>query len=96
LYTYLELLLPEQDHTLSIKRLTPLIQDTSIADKISKAADQKPSSTSTPDPVIMEDDEPIAKLKNARDRILTKERGDDSVLSQVVGVIIGSPAYQRR
>jgi len=69
LVTYCHLIMPERDLDPTIKRLTPMLSDPNLPEKVSAADGEK-----------------------EMDGIKT----DAASLSQVVGVIIGSPEFQRR
>lgn len=68
--TYSKILLPERDLQKTIQRLTPLLNDPDLPEKIDKAA-------------------------NA-DSTRTMHKKGEYGLAQVVGIIIGSPEFQRR
>ncbi len=99
LIQYTKILLPNRDVTTTIKRLTPLINDPTIGTKINDAAVKKSNV-----PVKIEDEDnnmkmmeekPLKKAKKLMEP-QTKNFGDNSMLAQVVGIIIGSPEFQRR
>jgi uncharacterized protein (DUF1800 family) len=111
LAVYSKILLPERDVTKTIERLQPIINDPSVSDKIKQAADaqttKKEANTMMEDDNMQMSDE---KKKNKKQDKLnyksknykSKEMGNTSqyrenkMLAQVVGIIIGSPEYQRR
>jgi uncharacterized protein (DUF1800 family) len=80
LVTYGRIILPERDLAATIKRLTPMLNDPSLAQKVD-AASAKTGQGS--DGAVMAKDGDVAMA----------EKG---MLAQVVGIIIGSPEYQRR
>lgn len=97
LSTYIKLMMPERDPEETIKRLTPLLNDPELEKKIDKAADQTPPSTSN----NRMDTSAVAKenqlLADADESVKHKTKMDDKYqLSQVIGIIIGSPEFQRR
>ena len=109
LHIYTQLMLPEQDVTATIKRLTPLINDPSFQQKImdaSKAATNKTiSNTSSIE--LEEANENSMPVENTSKNITQKKQQlsntamdnkaeNNSMLAQVVGIIIGSPAFQKR
>lgn len=105
LHIYTKLILPEQNVTATIKRLTPLINDPSLQQKIVDAAN-----TSTSIPVTntdieennssMEAEKLSKKIarKNSKntDTEMSNTIENNSMLAQVVGIILGSPAFQKR
>lgn len=64
---YGRIIMPERDLTATVKRLTPLLNEPELAQKVSQKAGETDVVANNP-----------------------------SMLSQVVGIIIGSPEYQRR
>lgn len=103
LQTYAKIIMPERDLTASIKRLTPLLTDPTLIDKVDKAAINNAPKTSqmqenTDNMMMAEANEAPAKNARRGGKFKTKENsfGDNSMLAQVVGVIIGSPEFQRR
>jgi uncharacterized protein (DUF1800 family) len=95
---YAKILLPERDLETTYKRLTPLIQNENISDKISKASEKYDTTESS-----MSDME--APMETIREKVKKKIKqneptvsnfGDNSVMAQVVGIILGSPEFQRR
>ena len=117
LATYCKLIMPERDVSATIKRLTPLINDPAIQQKINEAAGK--SSVSSNKPTMNNDEmtdnamqgnkkenKNINEEKAARqmlrkngkggDAAMTSAPGNNSMLAQVVGIILGSPEFQRR
>ena len=117
LATYCKLIMPERDVSATIKRLTPLINDPAIQQKINEAAGK--SSVSSNKPTINNDEmtdnamqgnkkenKNINEEKAARqmlrkngkggDAAMASAPGNNSMLAQVVGIILGSPEFQRR
>jgi uncharacterized protein (DUF1800 family) len=109
LVKYSKLIMPERDLDETVKRLTPMLNDPELAKKINDAADkntvQQP--TMVANQVAMNDDmndgigntgdkQKGAKgLKKGNSSVQTVA-GNNSMLSQVVGIIIGSPEFQRK
>ena len=101
LQTFSKILLPERDLEETVKRLTPMLTDPELQAKVDEAASQTSTSRSAINDEMMMDDngkkgkEKIANKKNtgASVRLLN---GQQTMLSQVVGIIIGSPEFQRR
>lgn len=107
LLTYSKIIMPERDITETIKRLTPLLHDPQLEKKVDKAADKAPvQQTVIPNEEVMTDEEMSAKpFKNkkgknniARNDFAPPEtkKETNNIMSQVVGIIIGSPEFQRR
>ena len=109
LKAYSKLLMPERNVDATIKRLTPLLTDPNIGKKVNDAADKTVASTDK-NIMVKEEDamvengnekipkEKVNKKNNVKkgDMAITTSFGNNSMLSQVVGIIIGSPEYQRR
>ncbi len=99
LQQYAKLLLPQRDITTTIKRLTPLINDPTITNKINNAAVQKENTEIGIDDGAMENQNMMQKKEKIKTKFsdaITNTNGDNSMLSQVVGIIIGSPEFQRK
>ncbi len=100
---YSNLLLPERDHTVNIKRLANLIREDNVADKISQAA-EKANPTSSDE--MMNTDMMNTKGKKANQKAVLGKKskpftmptitGNNSMVAQVTGIIIGSPEFQRK
>ena len=73
LVTYGRIILPERDLAATIKRLTPMLNDPNLPQKVD-AASAKDGDVAMAEPVV----------------------SNGGMLAQVVGIIIGSPEYQRR
>jgi len=99
-----KLLMPERNIDESVKRLTPLLTDPELQKKVDQAAGQ----TATYQSAVRDDEsnemmmqkqgkgaKKIAGKKNAEPQIQLA-KGNNSMLGQVVGIIIGSPEFQRR
>jgi uncharacterized protein (DUF1800 family) len=103
LVTYSKLIMPERDLSTTIKRLTPMLNDPDLVQKVDAAtAHSTPANTemqaAAPD-MMTQDSMPkrqgFGKGKN-KELAMQSLPGNNTMLSQVVGVIIGSPEYQRR
>jgi hypothetical protein len=99
--------MPERDLSETIKRLTPMLSDPDLINKVDKAASKAtvPSASSTmmnaEENRMMSDDQMMVKPKDPKGKqAINKAKqgsfGNNSMLAQVVGVIIGSPEFQRR
>jgi len=107
---YSKLLMPERDLTLTIQRLTPLLNLPNLDKKITAAAQSTapPPQMNTPladDNYITPDEMADGKRKKIKENpkakkinneSMTSAKGNYTMLSQVVGVIVGSPEFQRK
>ncbi|TDW96218.1 DUF1800 domain-containing protein [Dinghuibacter silviterrae] len=84
LETYAHLILPERKVDETIRRLTPMVNDPALAGKVQAASKKNPAQGEEAAPGIAQ---PVA---------MTEAPPSPAMLSQVVGVIIGSPEFQRR
>ncbi len=91
LETYVPLLMPERDAEGTIALLTPVVQDPALADKVSGAAPEP----STDDPYAV-DPELDNLLFGSSGRLASQSYAPPTPLEQVIGVILGSPEFQRR
>lgn len=103
---YSKLILPERNLDATVKQLTPMLNDPNLSKKISDAADKSapaatPDMTGSQDMMMANADMP--KGKGARKNFgkngyqaMANAPGNNSMLSQVVGIIVGSPEFQRR
>lgn len=92
LATYTALLLPER--TVDVNRLLPVAQDPAVAEKIEASAAERP--VADPGANAMGegfDDEPLTAPDEDDEPAWAN---DDTALARVVGVILGSPEFQRR
>jgi uncharacterized protein (DUF1800 family) len=105
LVTYGKLIMPERDLSATIKRLTPMLNDPELVQKVDAASAH--AAPANPDmqvsaPDMMEQDSMPKKrglgLGKGKNNFTAMQDapGNNTMLSQVVGVIIGSPEYQRR
>ncbi|RZM29515.1 MAG: DUF1800 domain-containing protein [Pedobacter sp.] len=88
LATYSKLVMPERDLVKTLERLKPMLNDPSLIEKVAKAAAKTPAPQTAPPPTMMGEAQmgmpKIAAVNN------------NTMLAQVVGVIIGSPEFQRK
>jgi len=91
LITYGKIIMPERNLSTTIKRLTPMLKDPDLDKKIENAAAKN---TVSPSDNAMSDEGATASIK--KDRINKNEDIKNSELAQVVGVILGSPEFQRK
>ena len=103
LRVYSKLLMPERNVDETVKRLTPMLTDPALQQKVEDAAGQ----TATAKAAMQEEDEgDMVKDKKAKgankfnkknnNATVQLTKGNNSMLGQVVGIIIGSPEFQRR
>jgi len=86
LATYGAILMPGRDMNETIKRLTPLLTTPNLPQKINKAA----AHNNTDEAVTMQEPDSLAEDK------VTLQAGSDYRLAQVLGILLGSPEFQRR
>jgi len=95
LSTYSKILIPERNLTQTIKQLTPMLSEKDLASKVEVAAAKTPQ--------VNKDEEMdmningVGKKGRGKGRdVQTIANGNNSMLAQVVGVILGSPEFQRK
>lgn len=89
LVTYSSLLLPERDTKATMQRLTPLLSEPALAQKVSDAASKDtPGDNAQPLPDSLIADGITAGNVNGA--------GTGYRLAQVLGILLGSPEFQRR
>ncbi|SEM96649.1 Uncharacterized conserved protein, DUF1800 family [Mucilaginibacter gossypiicola] len=97
LTTYSKLILPGRPLDETIKRLTPMLNDPKLMEKVDEASAKTPAATMAPANDGMMEQQAGLKGKRKNNFIaMQATTGNNSMLAQVVGVIIGSPEYQRR
>jgi hypothetical protein len=109
--TYGRIILPERDLQATIRRLTPMLTDPALAQKVDEASsnatmvsgDASPKSTMAPGDADMIDAvrpyKVTMEVAGKKKDITPVEKAvgtGNPMLAQVVGIIIGSPEYQRR
>ncbi|HUS02899.1 MAG TPA: DUF1800 domain-containing protein [Chitinophagaceae bacterium] len=107
LVKYSKLIMPERDLDETVKRLTPMLNDPDLVKKINDAADKNSvqQTSMVNNEIVMNDDmddgignkekKGLKGLKKGNNTLQTVP-GNNSMLSQVVGIIIGSPEFQRK
>jgi len=102
LVTYSRLMMPERDLNQTIQRLTPMLTDPNLLTKVEQAA-VKTAPVQDMNSMINERD--IMDLDKAEKSVQNKDvlkkatnasASNNAMLAQVVGVIIGSPEFQRK
>ena len=98
LATFAPMLLPQRDIAPTLKRLDALVNDPSIGEKIGTAASHITPSDEPDDEMMDENVGTKAKIKpgGKKSTAILLQPGKNDALSQVVGIIIGSPEFQRR
>ncbi|GGH62581.1 uncharacterized protein (DUF1800 family) [Filimonas zeae] len=94
LATYCRLLMPERNSEATIQRLTPLLNDPRLQQKIDKAAAK--NTMQQPDRETPETIQPGYAAQRSKAAATAMAPANKYQLSQVVGIIIGSPEFQRR
>ena len=99
LITYSSILLPERNQENTIKRLSPLLTTPDFKEKIFGAIDTKQKSNN-PEMMSSQIIDSTMMLSDEMEKIEVKITNQDmnvkKMLAQVVGIIIGSPEFQRR
>ncbi|MDN3548490.1 DUF1800 domain-containing protein [Mucilaginibacter aquaedulcis] len=102
---YSKLIMPERKLDETTKRLTPLLTDPNLVQKVDEASSDKlyarvnePASMSMTSADKAIADSKLDSKQNKKNNVTAMQTtsGSNSMLGQVVGVIIGSPEYQRR
>lgn len=97
LQVYSQLLLPQRDQTDNIRRLTTLLNENGLEEKIQQAASKQTPPPATADAEEMAMDKKQSARRNAvANGNMDAMPGNTGMLQQVTGIIIGSPEFQRR
>ena len=96
LLTYGKIMMPERDLTTTFKRLQPMLNDPALTIKVANAADKAAASGDK----TMNDGDKTSniedKIASTADKRKEDKKNNNAMLAQVVGVIIGSPEFQRK
>ena len=84
--TYAKLLLPERDLDQTLALLLPLVQERDLAQRVNEAAQQTEMTSA---PSIGDDSDSLFTS-------VSVSVDDDDTVAFVVGVILGSPQFQRQ
>jgi uncharacterized protein (DUF1800 family) len=84
LATYCDVLMPQRVHEETIKRLSPLLNEPELDKKVKKAAEKHDTTRRKPDDEMI----PTQVTENSLPR--------EYNLYQVIGIVLGSPEFQRR
>lgn len=102
LITYSKMIMPERDLTETISRLSPMLNDPQLIKKVEEAASKNSAAQAVPgmmneDAQIPEDraEKPLNQLRQ-KNAVSRQTVGVNTMLSQVVGIILGSPEFQRK
>jgi uncharacterized protein (DUF1800 family) len=99
---YSQLLLPERNQEANVKRLTALVNDSQVSDKIVVAANSlQPLNTEAESDMMIstldeQKQEKAMLSKKNKPFSTTTLPGNNTTVAQVAGVIIGSPEFQRK
>ena len=107
---YSKILLPERNQDDNIRRLTAMVRDANLEKKISEAAGKTaipvPEMTTMQQDEMMADVAPRARNRKANEKAALSKKnlplttlyvaGNVNTVSQVAGIIIGSPEFQRK
>jgi len=107
LITYSKLVMPERDLDKIIKQVSPLLTVPDVATKVNNAVTKPQVANSTPPPATFSGMDAVPgseELTRKKDnvpppKVMASAQGtknNANMLAQVVGIIIGSPEYQRR
>jgi uncharacterized protein (DUF1800 family) len=99
LRVYASLLLPERNLEETIKRLSPMLTDPELEKKVREAAEKTETARSADmqhEEEMMMGDDKKKKQAGRKENNDQMQSSDTGMLAQVVGVILGSPEFQRR
>ncbi len=97
---YSHLLLPERNVNETMQRLLPLLGDPAFETAVESAANAVAKGDTANDEEMMMDESNIGMKRKKENKRNSADQGqvrnNNPMLAQVVGIIIGSPEYQRR
>jgi len=99
---YAKIIMPERNLDETIKRLGPMLKDPELNSKVEAAADKAaPANKQSmdamePQEMMYEKPEKIKGINKVGKAVVQTTAGNNTMLAQVVGVIVGSPEFQRR
>jgi hypothetical protein len=99
LITYSSILLPERNQENTIKRLSPLLTNPDFKEKVFEAIDASQKNNKPEKMISLDIDSTMMLMEEIEIKEEKKINQDENVkkmLAQVVGIIIGSPEFQRR
>jgi uncharacterized protein (DUF1800 family) len=93
LETYCKLIMPERDLKSTIERLKPMLKEPDLMTKVQQAASKTPAPQAMN--TMVNEDAEIAPAKSKNQQKI-EAANNNMMLAQVVGVILGSPEFQRK
>jgi uncharacterized protein (DUF1800 family) len=100
LRTYSKLIMPERDLSKTIERLRPMLNDPELTAKVAKAADKTPAPQPKLNAAMVDRNGMMGEGKpdslKKRKPAIPQVSNNNTMLAQVVGVIVGSPEFQRK
>ncbi|MBC7757757.1 MAG: DUF1800 domain-containing protein [Phormidesmis sp. FL-bin-119] len=103
LITYARMIMPERDLSQTIERLRPMLNDSQLQQKIEDSAEKSVTPQEKPlieeDPLMMSTINGKAGVKGTFGKNQVRPQiaaGSNTMLAQVVGIILGSPEFQRK
>jgi uncharacterized protein (DUF1800 family) len=94
LATYSKLMMPERKLDATIERLKPMVADPKLATTVAAAAEKNKADKQTN--TVMDEDVNLMSKAVESSKVVAKKASNPAMLAQVVGVIIGSPEFQRK
>jgi uncharacterized protein (DUF1800 family) len=99
LKTYSKLIMPERDLSKTIERLKPLLNDPELTAKVAKAAEKSPVPQPKINTAMNAENNMLGETKadsSTKPKPISVKASNNNMLAQVVGVIVGSPEFQRK
>lgn len=100
LRTYSKLIMPERDLEKTIVRLSPMLNDPLLSSKVEEAAskNQNPQNEKSMmnEGAAIQNESPSDEIMSNSKTAPMKSPASNTMLAQVVGVILGSPEFQRK
>ena len=100
LVTYSKLIMPERDLSQTVARLKPMINDPNLQEKVAQAAEKSNIGKQEMSMEMQPEKKENYKVGNGKkanvNPTIKQQAGANTMLAQVVGVIIGSPEFQRK
>ena len=96
---YSKLIMPERDLSKTIERLRPMLNDPELTTKVAKAADRTPAPQPKLNAAMLSENGSMGEVKTdslKKRKPASPQISNNSMLAQVVGVIVGSPEFQRK
>jgi hypothetical protein len=95
LLAYGRIILPERNLDATIKRLTPMLNDPGLSQKVDVASSRAGDGGSTDAGSVRKGQNEAGDMRADNDMVAANDQ-KAAQLGQVVGIIIGSPEFQRR